>query len=107
MAGGDPALLVTSPKHVVSTDNGQAVPPVMSVGGEVMSTMHTLPTHVADPEEMLLIFSEIAEAASARHTSNVDTSESADNVNQAEAPIFFKWVQSVLSVSCKDSTFMG
>jgi len=83
----DPASLVNSPKHVI-TDTAQ---PVMSVGGEIMANMHSFPNHVSNPEEMLLIFSEIAEAASVRHNSEQGVAD--DDSSQApatEAPIFFK-----------------
>jgi hypothetical protein len=85
-----PSSLVTSPKHIVNGVNGA---PVMSVGNEVMSNMHSLPNHNTDPEEMLLIFSEIAEAASARRSDTDDSSDGETAQNAAvQAPVFFKLV---------------
>jgi len=84
---GDPASLMTSPKHATNTA------PVMTVGGDIVSdacdpTSGRLP---ADADEMLLILSGVNDAAAA---AGVDSSrESLDsrelNVPN-KAPIFFK-----------------
>jgi hypothetical protein len=94
----DPAPLAVSPKHVAVDSDRQ---PVMTVGGET-TTMHSLPNQITDPEEMLLIFSEIAEAASARGD-NIDSdslsqgSNHSSQTSSTQTPVFFKLVISTLT----------
>jgi hypothetical protein len=95
LPSGDPASLAASPKHAAVGGDRQ---PVMTVGGDT-ATMHTLPNQITDPEEMLLIFSEIAEAASARgDNADCDSISQGSNhssqTGSAQAPVFFKLVLS-------------
>jgi len=82
---GDPASLMTSPKHASSTA------PVMTVGGDIVAgvcdpSSAQLP---ADADEMLLILSGMNDAA-ADMDSSQESQQSKELNAIKQAPIFFK-----------------